>query len=47
MVPGTEDGRRIHDGIPEEGLAVAGRVLSLITERADAEPAALSGTADR
>ncbi|MFC5213778.1 MarR family transcriptional regulator [Streptomyces coerulescens] len=28
---------RIYDGIPEEDLAVAGRVLTLITERADAE----------
>ncbi|GGW84464.1 MarR family transcriptional regulator [Streptomyces caelestis] len=32
---------RIYAGIPEEDLAVAGRVLSLITERADAELAAL------
>ncbi|MFF0011373.1 MarR family transcriptional regulator [Streptomyces sp. NPDC005374] len=28
---------RIYDGIPTEDLAVAGRVLSLITERANAE----------
>ncbi|WDV49574.1 MarR family winged helix-turn-helix transcriptional regulator [Streptomyces coeruleorubidus] len=33
---------RIYAGIPEEDLAVAGRVLSLITERADAELAGLS-----
>ncbi|WND23671.1 MarR family transcriptional regulator [Streptomyces violaceus] len=33
---------RIYDGIPAEDLAVAGRVLSLITERADDEPAALA-----
>lgn len=33
---------RIYDGIPEEDLAVAGRVLSLIKERADAELAALT-----
>ncbi len=33
---------RIYDGIPAEDLAVAGRVLSLITERADAEPAPLA-----
>ncbi|MGI5430258.1 MarR family transcriptional regulator [Streptomyces sp. CA-179760] len=33
---------RIYDGIPAEDLAVAGRVLSLITERADAELAALT-----
>ncbi|MGX1567709.1 MarR family winged helix-turn-helix transcriptional regulator [Streptomyces sp. NPDC055506] len=33
---------RIYDGIPAEDLAVAGRVLSLITERADAELAALA-----
>ncbi|WP_435280928.1 MarR family transcriptional regulator [Streptomyces koelreuteriae] len=35
---------RIYDGIPAEDLAVAGRVLSLITERADAELAALAGS---
>ncbi|MER8220411.1 MarR family transcriptional regulator [Streptomyces sp. NPDC094143] len=35
---------RVHHGIPEEEPAVAGRVLSLITERADAEPAAPSGS---
>ncbi|MFE6199894.1 MarR family transcriptional regulator [Streptomyces sp. NPDC057838] len=35
---------RIYDGIPREDLAVAGRVLRLITERADAELAALSGS---
>ncbi|MER7571422.1 MarR family transcriptional regulator [Streptomyces sp. NPDC126514] len=33
---------RIYAGIPEEDLAVAGRVLTLITERANAELAALS-----
>ncbi|MFE1442780.1 MarR family transcriptional regulator [Streptomyces sp. NPDC058739] len=32
---------RIYAGIPAEDLAVAGRVLTLITERADAELAAL------
>lgn len=32
---------RIYAGIPTEDLAAAGRVLSLITERADAELAAL------
>jgi hypothetical protein len=32
---------RIYAGIPTEDLAVAGRVLTLITERADAELAAL------
>ncbi|GAA2554176.1 hypothetical protein GCM10010423_64040 [Streptomyces levis] len=35
---------RIYEGIPVADLAVAGRVLSLITERADAELAALSGS---
>ncbi|MEV7074212.1 MarR family winged helix-turn-helix transcriptional regulator [Streptomyces sp. NPDC093990] len=34
---------RVYAGIPEEDLAVAGRVLSLVTERADAELAALTG----
>lgn len=33
---------RVYAGIPAEDLAVAGRVLSLITERADAEFAALT-----
>lgn len=33
---------RVYDGIPEEELAVAGRVLSLITERANGELAALT-----
>jgi DNA-binding MarR family transcriptional regulator len=33
---------RVYAGIPAEDLAVAGRVLSLITERADAELAALT-----
>lgn len=33
---------RIYDGISEEDRAVAGRVLTLVTERADAELAALS-----
>ncbi|KMS77359.1 hypothetical protein ACM01_01700 [Streptomyces viridochromogenes] len=33
---------RIYAGIPTEELAAAGRVLSLITERADAELAALT-----
>ncbi|MFH9861466.1 hypothetical protein [Streptomyces sp. NPDC017202] len=32
---------RIHAGIPAEDRAVAGRVLALITERADAELAAM------
>ncbi|MFG1664663.1 MarR family transcriptional regulator [Streptomyces sp. Y7] len=36
---------RIYDGIPQEDLAVAGRVLTLITERADAELAALTTAA--
>jgi len=34
---------RIYADIPEEDLAVAGRVLTLITERANAELAALNG----
>ncbi|MFG2456080.1 MarR family transcriptional regulator [Streptomyces sp. NPDC048523] len=34
---------RVYADIPAEDLAVAGRVLSLITERADAEFAALAG----
>ncbi|MER7895708.1 MarR family transcriptional regulator [Streptomyces sp. NPDC096046] len=40
---------RIYDGIPAEDLAVTGRVLSLITGRADAELAALTrqGPSDR
>ena len=33
---------RVYDGIPAEDLAVTGRVLSLITERAGAELAALT-----
>ncbi|MEU0949286.1 MarR family winged helix-turn-helix transcriptional regulator [Streptomyces canus] len=33
---------RVYADIPDEDLAVAGRVLSLITERADAELAALT-----
>ena len=33
---------RVYAGIPAEDLAVAGRVLSLINERADAELAALT-----
>ncbi|MFF7945738.1 MarR family transcriptional regulator [Streptomyces griseorubiginosus] len=33
---------RVYDGIPEEELAVAGRVLTLITERANRELAALT-----
>lgn len=36
---------RIYAGIPEEELAVTGRVLTLITKRANAELAALRGTA--
>ncbi|WP_432196181.1 MarR family transcriptional regulator [Streptomyces sp. bgisy027] len=36
---------RIYDGIPKEDLAAAGRVLTLITERADAEFAAMTATA--
>ncbi|MFF4545114.1 MarR family transcriptional regulator [Streptomyces sp. NPDC001435] len=32
---------RIYDGIPEEDRAVAGRVLTLVTERANAELATL------
>lgn len=35
---------RIYAGIPAEDLAVAGRVLALIKERADAELAALTAT---
>jgi len=34
---------RVYAGIPEEDLAVAGRVLTLITERANAELATLNG----
>ncbi|MFC8343134.1 MarR family transcriptional regulator [Streptomyces sp. NPDC057280] len=34
---------RVYADIPEEDLAVAGRVLTLITERANAELAALNG----
>ncbi|WP_328561098.1 hypothetical protein [Streptomyces coelicoflavus] len=34
---------RIWGGIPAEDLAAAGRVLALVTERADAEFAALTG----
>ncbi|WP_328348419.1 MarR family transcriptional regulator [Streptomyces violaceus] len=33
---------RIYDGVPAEDLAVAGRVLSLITERTDADLATLA-----
>ncbi|MFJ8630446.1 MarR family winged helix-turn-helix transcriptional regulator [Streptomyces sp. NPDC093568] len=36
---------RIYAGIPREDLAAAGRVLTLITERADAELAAMTDTA--
>ncbi|WP_105969673.1 CBS domain-containing protein [Streptomyces geranii] len=36
---------RVYAGIPDEELAVAGRVLTLITERADAELAAMAGPA--
>ncbi|MDX3533161.1 MarR family transcriptional regulator [Streptomyces sp. MB09-01] len=36
---------RIWGGIPAEDLAAAGRVLALVTERADAELAALTGDA--
>jgi len=36
---------RVYAGIPAEDLAVAGRVLSLITERANAELAAMAGPA--
>jgi DNA-binding MarR family transcriptional regulator len=42
---GAETGKfsaRIYAGIPAEDLAVTGRVLALITERANAELAALS-----
>lgn len=35
---------RVYDGIPKEDLAVAGRVLTLITERANAEFAAMAAT---
>ncbi|TXS43260.1 MarR family transcriptional regulator [Streptomyces sp. uw30] len=35
---------RVYAGIPKEDLAVAGRVLSLITERANAEFAAMTST---
>jgi DNA-binding MarR family transcriptional regulator len=41
----TETGKisaRIYDGIPAEDLAIAGRVLALVTERANAELAALA-----
>ncbi|MEU9234164.1 MarR family transcriptional regulator [Streptomyces subrutilus] len=34
---------RVWGGIPNEDLAAAGRVLALVTERADAELAALTG----
>ncbi|WP_328420387.1 MarR family transcriptional regulator [Streptomyces sp. NBC_00443] len=34
---------RVYAGIPTEDLAAAGRVLTLITERADAELAAMNG----
>lgn len=37
---------RVYAGIPTEDLAVAGRVLALITERADEELAALAGRRD-
>ncbi|MFC8429540.1 MarR family transcriptional regulator [Streptomyces sp. NPDC057253] len=33
---------RVYEGIPEEDLAVAGRVLSLVTERANGELTALT-----
>ncbi|MFF7450123.1 MULTISPECIES: MarR family transcriptional regulator [unclassified Streptomyces] len=36
---------RVYAGIPAEDLATAGRVLTLITERADAELAALTDSA--
>ncbi|MCZ4604184.1 MarR family transcriptional regulator [Streptomyces sp. Lzd4kr] len=36
---------RVYDGIPKEDLAVAGRVLTLITQRANAEFAAMTATA--
>ncbi|KOU56974.1 hypothetical protein ADK57_40310 [Streptomyces sp. MMG1533] len=42
----TETGKisaRIYAGIPAEDLAIAGRVLALVTERANAELAALAG----
>ncbi|OBQ53084.1 hypothetical protein A4U61_02340 [Streptomyces sp. H-KF8] len=38
---------RIHAGIPSEELAVTGRVLALVTERADREPAAGAATPDQ
>ncbi|MFI6335767.1 MarR family winged helix-turn-helix transcriptional regulator [Streptomyces sp. NPDC050535] len=38
---GNEIAARLYAGIPAEDLATAGRVLTLITERADAELAAL------
>ncbi|CAM5250426.1 MarR family winged helix-turn-helix transcriptional regulator [Streptomyces griseomycini] len=38
---------RIYSGIPAEDLAVAGRVLTLVTERADAELAATADAAPR
>ncbi|CAM5732444.1 MarR family transcriptional regulator [Streptomyces fumanus] len=34
---------RLYAGVPAADLAVAGRVLALVTERADAEPAAPAG----
>jgi DNA-binding MarR family transcriptional regulator len=36
---GNEIAARLYAGIPAEDLATAGRVLTLITERANAEPA--------
>ncbi|MFE4049748.1 hypothetical protein [Streptomyces sp. YIM B13518] len=33
---------RVRGGTPAEELAAAGRALALVTERADAEPAALT-----
>lgn len=38
---------RVYDGIPKEDLAVAGRVLTLITERANAEFAAMTAPATK
>ncbi|MEV8434976.1 MarR family transcriptional regulator [Streptomyces sp. HUAS 31] len=38
---------RVYDGIPKEDLAVAGRVLTLITQRADAEFAAMTAPATK
>ncbi|WP_443080128.1 hypothetical protein [Streptomyces sp. P9-A2] len=38
---------RIYAGIPSDELAVTGRVLAIITERADRELAAAAATPDQ